>query len=194
MAKKRLKIDQLAKLRQFTKGMDVEEFLSTQFRQIARAIEQAYVVQDDVDSLISSAMEIPSSEISSSCGLFSTTNTSPTDVTNLSVQIKTTGKRVWAGLVWDDNTLAFGALQASDAASPACFAEFAIHRDSTIIAQYNVGGQASGAATNLVRVPSSCLYAIEHDLPAGTYTYKVKANIAIGKAWVFYSKLKVYEF
>jgi hypothetical protein len=48
MAKKKLKIDQLAKLRQFTKGMNVEEFLSDQFRQIIRALEQAYVDQDEV--------------------------------------------------------------------------------------------------------------------------------------------------
>ena len=47
MAKKRLKIDELAKLRQFRKGDDVDDFLSTQFRQVVRAIEQAYVKTDD---------------------------------------------------------------------------------------------------------------------------------------------------
>jgi hypothetical protein len=47
MAKKPLKIDQLAKLRQFKPGTDPGEFLSTQWRQVARALEQAYVVTED---------------------------------------------------------------------------------------------------------------------------------------------------
>lgn len=47
MAKKKLKIDQLAKLRQFAPGMDVEKFLASEYRQVIRAIEQAYVETDD---------------------------------------------------------------------------------------------------------------------------------------------------
>ena len=39
----KLKIDQLAKLRQFTVGMDPSQFLATEFRQVVRALEQAYV-------------------------------------------------------------------------------------------------------------------------------------------------------
>lgn len=45
--RKKLKIDQLAKLRQFTPGMDVEKFLSSEFRQIVRAIEQSGIDLDD---------------------------------------------------------------------------------------------------------------------------------------------------
>lgn len=47
MAKSRIKIDELAKLRQFKKGDNVDDFLSTQFRQVVRAIEQAYVRTTD---------------------------------------------------------------------------------------------------------------------------------------------------
>lgn len=47
MAKSRIKIDELAKLRQFKKGDNVDDFLSTQFRQVVRAIEQAYVRTSD---------------------------------------------------------------------------------------------------------------------------------------------------
>jgi hypothetical protein len=46
MAKQKLKIDQLAKLRQFKPGMDPSAFLSTEFRQIVRALEQAYIETD----------------------------------------------------------------------------------------------------------------------------------------------------
>lgn len=48
MAKKRLKNDHLAKLRQFKKGMDVEEFLSSEHRQVIRALEESYVIGDDL--------------------------------------------------------------------------------------------------------------------------------------------------
>lgn len=43
MSKMKLKIDQLAKLRQFTVGMDPSQFLATEFRQVIKALEQAYV-------------------------------------------------------------------------------------------------------------------------------------------------------
>jgi len=40
--KKPVKIDALSKLRQFTKGMDVEDFLSTEYRQVQKALEKSY--------------------------------------------------------------------------------------------------------------------------------------------------------
>lgn len=46
MAKKRLKIDSLAKLRQYTQEQDPAQFLSTEWRQVVRALEQAYVETD----------------------------------------------------------------------------------------------------------------------------------------------------
>lgn len=67
MAKKRLKNDQLAKLRQFQKGMDVEDYLQNQHRQVIRALEESYVVGDDLtpyatnDSLNSAVNSINSS-------------------------------------------------------------------------------------------------------------------------------------
>lgn len=69
--RKKLKIDQLAKLRQFTPGMDVEKFLSSEFRQIVRALEQSgidlsdYPTLEDLSSSISNAV----SGISSSADL-----------------------------------------------------------------------------------------------------------------------------
>ena len=49
MAKKRLKNDQLAKLRQFQKGMNVEDYLSNEHRQVIRALEESYINTDDID-------------------------------------------------------------------------------------------------------------------------------------------------
>jgi len=48
MAKKRLKNDHLAKLRQFKRGMNVEDYLENQHRQVIRALEESYVVGDDL--------------------------------------------------------------------------------------------------------------------------------------------------
>lgn len=47
MAKKKLQIETLAKLRQFAQGMDPAVFLSTEWRQVTRALEQAHVNIDD---------------------------------------------------------------------------------------------------------------------------------------------------
>ena len=52
MAKKPLKIDSLAKLRQYTKNQDPADFLSTEWRQVVRALEQAYVETDAVNVVI----------------------------------------------------------------------------------------------------------------------------------------------
>ena len=48
MAKKKLKNDALAKLRQYSAEMDPAEFLSTEWRQVVRALEQSYVETDDI--------------------------------------------------------------------------------------------------------------------------------------------------
>lgn len=47
MAKKKLQIETLAKLRQFAQGMDPAVFLSTEWRQVTRALEQAHINIDD---------------------------------------------------------------------------------------------------------------------------------------------------
>ncbi len=61
MAKKKLKIDQLAKLRQFTPGMDASQYLSTEFRQLIRALEQSGVDLSEYPTLTDMASSISSS-------------------------------------------------------------------------------------------------------------------------------------
>lgn len=47
MTKIRVKQKQLAKLREFRKGMDIEEYLLTEYRQLLRALQNQYVEVDD---------------------------------------------------------------------------------------------------------------------------------------------------
>lgn len=64
MARNKVKIDNLAKLRQYTPGEDIGTFLSTQFRQITTALDNAYVDPTDlsgVNSQISSLQSAISS-------------------------------------------------------------------------------------------------------------------------------------
>lgn len=58
MAKKPLKLQTLAKLRQFSQGMDPGEFLKTEWRQVTRALEQAYVNVEDSSSSSASSFEL----------------------------------------------------------------------------------------------------------------------------------------
>lgn len=70
MARNKLRIDQLAKLRQFRNGDDINDFLRTQFRQIVRALEQAYVDPTDLSNYLTS--DQVSQDISNSLKSFQT--------------------------------------------------------------------------------------------------------------------------
>lgn len=50
MTKIRVKQKQLAKLREFRKGMDIEEYLLTEYRQLLRALQNQYVEVDSTES------------------------------------------------------------------------------------------------------------------------------------------------
>ena len=64
----KVKNTQLAKLREFRKGMDLEDFMSNEFRQVIRALEGLYV-----DSPEATTFKETSSYVeSSSCGTYST--------------------------------------------------------------------------------------------------------------------------
>lgn len=178
MTRKKLKLDQLAKLRQFRQGDDVGDFLSTQFRQVIRALEHGYV-----DESQNGKAE------TQSCGSISTTSITAIDAANLRVNFKANGGRIWVGLVGVGDSF-IGA----DNINFNCLSIFKILRDSTEIASHTLSAQAGGANSALIRVPSSCLYVIEHDLPPGDYVYKVQYLAAFGTARIQNAKLVVYEF
>jgi hypothetical protein len=132
-------------------------------------------------------------QLSASCGSFSTTSGSATDVTNLSVTITTTGRPVFVGVFPDGAgfdgvmgaTLSVNAIRVN--------ARFYFKRDATLIAQTTI--MSNGASGDIeIDIPSSNFWII--DVPAaGTYTYKMQAQIlsANTTAWVRYTKLIAYE-
>lgn len=122
---------------------------------------------------------------STSCGSFSSTSASYVDITNLSVSITTTGKRVSIELMADGDTTnraIFGV-----AGGDSLF--FQIYRDSTVIC--TTGAIApSGASVNL---PVSSV-TFKEKPAAGTYTYKIQGKTSSGSLWsVSRAKLIVYE-
>lgn len=131
-------------------------------------------------------------QVSSSCGVFSTTSGTFVDVTNLSVTITTTGRPVYVGLQSDGT--AGGSLNGGHNAGASGIAGFEILRGATIITGVAVGIVAAGDASVYLSVPHSTLHVI--DVPvAGTYTYKVQAKTitAGGFAGVENGKLVAYE-
>ncbi len=174
MAKKKLKIDQLAKLRQFTQGMNVESFLATEFRQIVRALEQASIEFTD---LVTSR----SSEV------FSTSSTSLIDVTNLSISIVTTGRPIFVGLI-ADGTANEAFISSVAPSSLALSSELHFVRNGT-----TVSGQKFNNSTGTQYIPVSSFSHIDTPEP-GRYIYKVQLVSPDAKAiTVNYAKLIAYE-
>lgn len=119
-------------------------------------------------------------QISSSCGSFTTTNTSFTAVTNLSVTITTTGRPVMLMIISDGTTTT------SYINGGSAVAGFAFFRGSTQLSNYSMVGSG-------IIVPSSSLQLLD-PVAAGTYTYTLRASTSTGgSASIFFSKLAVYE-
>lgn len=116
-------------------------------------------------------------QISASCGSFSTTNTSFTDVTNLSVSITTTGRPVFVGLIADPTG---GPLLPQiyclyDATPAEAFVETQILRDVTSVHTSQMGTSTNGLNNDVVSFSPGVIWHI--DTPAaGTYTYKMQVK------------------
>lgn len=131
-------------------------------------------------------------QVSSSCGSFSTTSTSYTDITNLSITITTTGRPILLMLTPDGDTSNVAVIAAS-AAAVSAGAQFKLLRDATAVGLFNLFSSGGGSQAS-VNVPSSSI--IHFDVPSsGTYTYKlqVKAQTSATTATVGYSKLVAFE-
>jgi len=114
-------------------------------------------------------------QLSSSCGSFTSTSASATDVTNLTVTITTTGRPVFIGVQADGGSSAglFSSFGTGTQAAPNVQAY--IVRGSTVIAVLPLGvtDPSGSAAVVGVAVPCSSIWCI--DVPsAGTYTYKIQ--------------------
>lgn len=144
-------------------------------------------------------------QVSSSSGVFSTTNSvSEDDVTNLSVTITTTGRPVFVGLIDDGASVGIadqsyvGAIIPGSTTNVDVLAGFAIFEDLVAIARIQIGSQfdtGAAIASKGMWVPPSSLWTIS--VPAaGSHTYKVKAiNLSSpsNSAVVKRAKLIAYE-
>jgi hypothetical protein len=132
--------------------------------------------------------------ISSSCGNnFSTTNTSPTQVTNLSVTITTTGRPVQVMVLPDGTSNSNSFIRSQATSGGQTVSMFDIYRGITQIAEVAVGmGNLSSLAN--IFVPSSSLHTLDI-VAAGTYTYTVQIYVGGGanQAIINNSILVAYE-
>ena len=132
--------------------------------------------------------------ISSSCGNnFSTTNTSPTQVTNLSVTITTTGRPVQVMVLPDGTSNSNSVIRSQVTSGGQTASMFDIYRGTTQIAEVAVGmGNLSSLAN--IFVPSSSLHTLDI-VAAGTYTYTVQIYVGGGanQAIINNSILVAYE-
>lgn len=134
--------------------------------------------------------------ISSSCGNFSTTNATYTDVTNLSATVTTTGGLVFVGLMHDDNILGNAAsVITNNSSAGGAEGQLRILRDtSTTVLESALGSIAIGATSASSFIPSSIFW--KFDTPAaGSHTYKVQVQRVTSSTTVSvnYSKLIVAE-
>lgn len=121
-------------------------------------------------------LEAVGQQISSSCGTFTRTSGAYADVTNLSVNLTTSGRPVRLAL----QTVAAGSsaifVGSSGGAITSARAQVALLRDGSIICEFTIGGGgASSADLKFYQAVSGFAYL---DVPAaGTYAYKVQAKI-----------------
>lgn len=119
-------------------------------------------------------------QISSSSGSFTAAAAVvPTDVTNLSVSITTTGRPIFLGLMADTSTGLTGEVGAQVTAlatyDTATSVVITMVRASTTIYSQRALVTVNGSNLNIVTCPAGAFWVI--DVPAaGTYTYKVQVN------------------
>lgn len=141
-------------------------------------------------------------QVSSGCGDFDYfANTTFTDVTNLSVTITTTGRPVFIGLIQDNSVSNDGVIVAGDNQSgtnSSVQMNFKILRGTDVV-HFGSLGHRFFQANSMKRIELPCNLVRHIDVPAaGTYTYKLQINTAIGVAndtlgEVKYAKLIAYE-
>ena len=188
MTNLKVKNKQLAKLREFRKGMDVEDFLQNEFKQILRALQNQYISQSEID-VAGSVIGLSNYIESSTCGTtFSTTGTA--DVTNLNVKLTTRGGTVVVGLKADG---LFSGYMGVNSTGASVLAYFHIARDNSYVASTQVGSNFTGTTNASISIPSSSFCFTLTNLPAGTYTFKAVAEAAVGTAIVRNTKLFAYE-
>lgn len=131
--------------------------------------------------------------LSASSGVFTTSSSTLTDVTNLSVTITTSGRPVILKLVADGSTVQFSQVYAQSVGAESPYGILAFLQGATVISLNGIHAVTNAGNTEIYYPPNAYEYL---DFPvAGTYTYKVQikrvnSNNNIG---VLYSKLVAFE-
>ena len=132
----------------------------------------------NIVELLTAALPPPNYDMSDSCGNFSTTNDTPTDVTNLEVTITSSGNPIDLYISGDGsgNESSF-AVRNTTSVGTEVKGYIDILRDSVVIQTiplYLMAGDAAGE-TMWLQVPAT--FNLKDEIAAGTYTYKVQAYI-----------------
>ncbi len=135
-------------------------------------------------------------ELSTAITSLVSNNTSYTDVTNLSVTIKTTGRPVLVMLVDDESGNYTNVQMQYNGAPTHQTCHHRILRDATVLCTYvhDYDTDAPNQGEGSFYLPSSCIRYLD-DVAAGSYTYKVqaKSNDATNNFVYKYCKLMAIE-
>lgn len=137
-----------------------------------------YYDGSNITELLTASLPPPNYDMSDSSGNFSTTNDTPTDVTNLEVTITSTGNPVDVYISGDGsgNESSF-AIRNTTAVGTEAKGYIDILRDAVVIQTiplYLMAGNVAGD-TMWLQVPAT--FNLKDEVAAGTYTYKVQAYI-----------------
>jgi hypothetical protein len=185
----KVKNNVLPNFREFRKGMDVEEFLQNDFRQMVRALKNQFVDPESVRSSFGLSKYVESE----STGVVSYPSASGTvDVANLSVSLEASGGIVVIGLA-PVSTLV-GSVGVSSSSTSFAESEFYLLKNSSLIysTELNTGDNSTATSVSL-NSPCSVISFIDSSLTTGTLTYSIRARALTGSVRFTNVKLFAYE-
>lgn len=131
--------------------------------------------------------------LSPTCGAFSSSSTTPVDVTNLIENITTTGGSIEISLLSDaSGGQSYIAIQNLDPVGIDVAGWIYILRDSVVIAQIPMNSVINLATTELtLTLPPPGVILLEEGLAADTYEYKVQTDVPNAIFEIFFNNLKL---
>lgn len=135
--------------------------------------------------------------ISGSSGAFSTTSSTPVNVTNLSVTITTTGRPVWIGLIPDGvSSLTPSFIFVETTSGTASTSIIGLLKGGSYLNNIFFGNSDGTSTQHLQRIPPSSINYIDTAVNGspGTYTYSIQIQVTVGTdTGIFYARLAAYE-
>lgn len=150
----------------------------------------------DTDQLVDEAVTKPKlapldEEVSNSSGGFTTSSSTPVDVTNLSFNITTTGRPVFVFLQPAGSTSS-GKVSSNGISGDTNNGILYLLRDGTIIAQFAIDNSVQGVLHSVSFPPSSVMY-LDTGADANVHTYKIQASASLNQIEVANCKLVAFE-